>query len=61
MAKRGGSELNHLNWDQDDPGEAAGVFQKVPILPKLFMCIFKSRPFLYSVFHFIYKNVPDLL
>ena len=29
MAKRGGSELNHENWDQDVETESAGVFKKV--------------------------------
>jgi len=31
MAKRGGSELNHENWDQDVETESAGVFKKAPV------------------------------
>ena len=27
MAKRGGSELNHDNWDREDEKEEAGNFQ----------------------------------
>ena len=29
MAKRGGSELHHENWDQEDEPEEAGTFKKV--------------------------------
>ena len=28
MAKRGGSELTHDNWDQEDEREDAGTFKK---------------------------------
>ena len=42
MAKRGGSDLNHDNWDQDVEGESAGVFQKVQRTEKSFFVLLKN-------------------
>ena len=38
MAKRGGSELNHENWDQDAEPESAGIFKKVEMFEKSTLC-----------------------